>query len=158
MNTSSTSSNTFTYVAPRSIDPTHLLLNLQILGFIEAARTIPLPCPFSESGSSASSSPLPSNKSPILAKTSHARAESEPNEQQQTLLHKAQKLYSDASCLSKPEDRALYLKELADVTGLLAYAVPEESPISSYLSQVRREEMADQIEGAILCKFQFALA
>jgi hypothetical protein len=156
MNTSSTSSNTFTYVAPRSIDPTHLLLNLQILGFIEAARTIPLLRPFS--GSSASSSPLPSNKSPILAKTSHARAESEPNEQQQTLLHKAQKLYSDASCLSKPEDRALYLKELADVTGLLAYAVPEESPISSYLSQVRREEMADQIEGAILCKFQFALA
>ncbi|KAI0810960.1 hypothetical protein BC629DRAFT_1477733 [Irpex lacteus] len=147
---SSTPSDTFTYIASRSIHPTHLLLDLHILGFIEAARTIPLP--YYPPGSSAPPSPSRSHTLSKPIQLSHAREDSEPNEQQQVLLHKAQKLYSDAGCLPKPEDRALYLKELGNVSALLAYTVPEESPLAAYLDQARREEMADQIEGAILRK------
>ncbi|KAI0093707.1 hypothetical protein BDY19DRAFT_918422 [Irpex rosettiformis] len=145
---SSASPDTFAYIAPRSIDPTHLLLDLRILGFIEAARTVSLP--YHPPGSSTLLTPSPSHTFPKPPKSSYARDDSEPSEQQQLLLHKAQKLYSDAGCLPKPEDRALYLKELGNVSALLAYTVPEESTLAAYLDQARREEMADQIEGAIL--------
>ena len=37
------SNDSFVYDSDTSVDPTHLLLNLRILGFIEAARTVPLP-------------------------------------------------------------------------------------------------------------------
>ncbi|KAI0689784.1 hypothetical protein BC835DRAFT_1282196 [Cytidiella melzeri] len=150
MHTSTTSNDTFTYIAPRSVDPTHLLLDLRILGFIEAARTIPLP--YHPPGSSASSPPPSSHTIPTSPRTGggHSQEYSEPNVQQQLLLHKAQKLYSDANCLAKADDRALYLKELANVGALLAYRVPEDSPLAAYLSQDRREEMAEQIDGAIL--------
>ncbi|KAI0345170.1 hypothetical protein BDW22DRAFT_1325503, partial [Trametopsis cervina] len=142
------STDTFTYVAPRSVDPTHLLLNLRILAFIEAARTRPLP--YHAPGSATPSPDSSSFSLPTIPRTSHIREDSEPNEKQQILLHKAQRLYADANCLPKPEDRAIYLKELANVSALLAYPVPEESTVSQYLEQARREEMAEQIEGAIL--------
>lgn len=143
------SSDTFTYISSRSIDPTHLLLDLRILGFIEAARTVPLP--YYPPGSSVPS-PSPSHSPlPTTSRTSHVREDSEPNAHQQLLLHKAQRLYSDANCLPRPEDRALYLQELGNVSALLVYPVPEASPMVQYLSQKRREEMAQQIEGAILC-------
>ena len=144
------SPETFTYIAPRSIDPNHLLLDLRILAFIETARTIPLP--YHPPGSYAPSTPPASHSHPKPVGTSHTKEESEPTEKQQLLLHKAQKLYSDAGCLPKPEDRAIYLKELGNVSALLAYTVPEASTMAAYLDQARREEMADQIEGAILCK------
>lgn len=144
------------YRSPQSVDPTHLLLDLNILGFIEATRTVPLPY-----HSPGSSTPSPSPRQsplPIALKTSHVREDSEPSEKQQLLLIKAQRLYADAHRLSKPEDRAIYLKELSDVGALLVYPVPEKGPLAHYLSQDRRTEMADQIEGAILCTCQFIVA
>lgn len=149
---SSESGDSFTYVAPRSVDPTHLLLDFHILGFIEAARTVPLP--YYPPGSSVPSPSPRHSPLPTALRTSHVREDSEPSAQQQLLLHKAQKLYSDANCLAKPGDRAVYLRELGNVSALLAYPIPENSPMVEYLSQERREEMAQQIEGAILCTYK----
>jgi hypothetical protein len=71
---------------------------------------------------------------------------------QTELILRAQKLYALVELLRKPEDRATYLKELENVGGLLAYKVPEMSPMSKYLDQARRESVADQINRAILCE------
>jgi len=69
---------------------------------------------------------------------------------QTELLCRAQKLYSAANSLQNPSDRATYLKELGNVGGLLAYKHPEDSPMAKYLSQERREAVANQINSAIL--------
>jgi hypothetical protein len=69
-----------------------------------------------------------------------------------TLLRKAKELYTEAGALPKPTDTALYLTELAQVSGLLAYTNPENSDVAPYLTQERREEVADQVDKAILCK------
>lgn len=52
-----------------------------------------------------------------------------------------------------PPDRAKYIKELSNVVGILAYKIPEESSVSRYLSQERRAAVAEQINSAILCKY-----
>ncbi|OJA21294.1 hypothetical protein AZE42_10716 [Rhizopogon vesiculosus] len=69
---------------------------------------------------------------------------------QTELLLRGQKLYASVELLRKQEDRATYLKELENVGGLLAYKVPELSPMSKYLDQARRESVAEQINCAIL--------
>ncbi|GJE87146.1 hypothetical protein PsYK624_032290 [Phanerochaete sordida] len=138
----STEAGAFAYVPSTSVDSLHLLLNLRILDFIESSRTVPLP--YHHPGAKVPLSPLP-----VVAPTER-RPEEEFSEQQLVQLHKAQRLYSEASSLPKPADRALYLKELSQVTALLAYTVPETSVMAPYLAQERREAVADQIEGAIL--------
>lgn len=139
---------TFKYIPSASVDPTHLLLNLNILGFIEVARTVPLP--YHHSGTRVSPSPPPLSSMP--ASKERASDDKECNKQQLILLQKARKLYKQAESLSRADDRVLYLNELSQVTALLAYTNPENSIMSTYLSQERREAVADQIEGAILCK------
>lgn len=67
-----------------------------------------------------------------------------------TLLAKGQKLYALASTLTDPKEKELYRKELENVGGLLAYTVPEESPVHKYMSYERREAVADQINRATL--------
>jgi solute carrier family 66 (lysosomal lysine-arginine transporter), member 1 len=123
------------YLAPNSVYPPHLVLNLKIQAFVEACRTIPLIHP---SDSSHASSSYSSSK---VADTV---------DQQTALLNSAQKLYALAKMLPSEQDIARYMKELESVLGLLAYRVPEESPMSEYLSQGRREAVADQIDYAIL--------
>ena len=76
-------------------------------------------------------------------------ADSEANIQ---LLHRAQSLYSEANQLPDKNDRVMYLNELGSVGGILAYKFPEESPLVAYMSQERREGIANQIDGAILCE------
>jgi hypothetical protein len=125
------------YMPSTSIHPAHLTLNLRILSFIEACRTIPLVHPPSADDDAASSTPPT------------ASADLSP-ERQLALLSKAQKLHALINVLPKASDRAVYLKELNNVGGLLAYKVPETSSISKYLSQERREAVADQINSAIL--------
>lgn len=124
------------YIPSISIDPAHLTLNLRILSFIEACRTIPLlhPLPANE----AASSTIPTTSTDLSP------------DRQLTLLSKAQKLHALINALPNQNDRAVYLKELNNVGGLLAYKVPETSSISKYLSQERREAVADQINSAIL--------
>lgn len=129
------------YIASTSVDPAHLTLNLRILSFIEACRTVPLDyLPASD----ISKSPQPTTAIPEVP--------TEPLEAQMVLLSKAQKLHALATALPNAADRAIYLKELNNVGGLLAYKVPETSSIAKYLSQERREAVADQINSAILGK------
>jgi hypothetical protein len=71
---------------------------------------------------------------------------------QSELLLRGQKLYASVELLRRPEDQATYRKELKNVCGLLAYEVPELSPMSKYLDQARRESVAEQINRAILCE------
>ncbi|KAF8077865.1 CTLH/CRA C-terminal to lish motif domain-containing protein [Lyophyllum atratum] len=133
------------YACPTSVDPAHLTLNLRILSFIEACRTVPLPYPKMDGDT-----PEPPHTSPQQELQAMDVDSSPPFEQQLRLLSKARKLLGLAEMLTKPGDRDLYLKELTNVGGLLAYKVPEHSTISKYLSQERREAVADQINRAIL--------
>ncbi|KAF7799633.1 hypothetical protein EIP86_010871 [Pleurotus ostreatoroseus] len=138
------SEHTFIYESPTSIDPEHLHLNLRILDFIETTRTVPLP--YHHPGSPViTPARLPP---PPVARSETSGEELDPH--LELLLHKAQRLYSEANCLPKATDRAVYLKELGIVSALLAYTKPEDSLMTSYLSQERREAVADQIERAIL--------
>lgn len=133
------------------MDPTHISLNLRILAFIEASRTVPLEYdPHLQA--TRSTSPIPAEKlkqrSPIY-ELDDTDSEAKQTEQ----LDRAKKLYTAANSLRKPSDRASYLEELGQVGGLLAYKYPEDSPMAKYLSQERREAVANQINSAILRMF-----
>ncbi|KAI8998633.1 hypothetical protein BD414DRAFT_128434 [Trametes punicea] len=146
-------SSRFEYLPATSTDPTHLALNLRIQAFVEAARTIPLP--YYPPGSEA---PLP--HPPLLSAAVKAASsddgedadmsDSEAEQSNAQLLHRAQSLYSEATRLPRAADRAMYLVELGQVGGILAYTVPERSPLAVYMTQARREAVADQIDSAIL--------
>ncbi|KAF9013905.1 CTLH/CRA C-terminal to lish motif domain-containing protein [Cyathus striatus] len=132
------------YLSATSVDPMHLSLNLRILAFTEACRTIPLEYPadikLTVKWDSSSSIRLQGEDDPKYL------------EQQVVLLQKLQKLYAYVQTLPNAADGALYMKELEHVSGLLAYKVPEKSSMSKYLSMERREAVADQINRAILQK------
>lgn len=134
------SSNNIEYVSSTSTEPAHLILNLRILAFSEACRTVPLEYPPSTHSALTNSISAP------------ADVEDNPDSQQMALLTTAQKLYALSNTLPNPVDRATYLKELENVGGLLAYKVPENSSMAKYLTLERREAVADQINRAILSK------
>ncbi|KAI0647056.1 hypothetical protein C8Q79DRAFT_1046909 [Trametes meyenii] len=143
----------FGYLPATSTDPTHLALNLRIQAFVEAARTIPLL--YRPPGADV---PLP--HPPLLSAAARTASsgdgedskmsESDVEQSNVQLLHRAQSLYSEVNRLPRPADRATYLVELGQVGGILAYPVPENSPLSKYMEQARREALADQIDSAIL--------
>lgn len=141
-----TPSNEVQFLATTSVDPAHLSLNLRILAFIEACRTIPLQ--YTSPGTTADLSPDKELKAQIydfddpVAYDRHL----------EDLLTRVRKLYTSASALRKPTDRGTYLEELGQVGGLLAYKTPEKSPMAKYLSLARREAVADQINSAVLCR------
>lgn len=143
-------SNTVQYVSGTSVDPSHLSLNLRILGFIEACRTVPIPYdPSHPSSPSSTSIPVPlSSHDPQTAPAAASLLRDDTNLTE--LVLRAQKLHAAVRALPKATDRVAYLEELKNVSGLLAYPVPERSPMWRYLSQARREAVADQINGAIL--------
>lgn len=135
------------YVAPTSLDPTHLSLNLRVLAFSEAARTVPLEyVPHIGQPMQPPSAPAP----PFSKSSVHEH--DDPEGKQTELLLRAQKLYAAANALENPFARGQYLQELGNVGGLLAYTHPENSPMARYLSQERRESVAEQIDNAILYK------
>ncbi|KAG6866989.1 hypothetical protein C0991_003905 [Blastosporella zonata] len=123
-------SDAITYSCPTH--PHHLALNLRIQAFIEACRTRPLPFPPPDDNHIHTDQPTLDLNASIL------------------LLNKAKKLLAHAQMLPNPADRALYSRELNNVGGLLAYQVPENSPIRKYMAQDRRDAVADQIHCAIL--------
>lgn len=137
--------NNTEYVSSTSTEPAHLNLNLRILAFSEACRTIPLNYP------PKSDPPADEMQEDEMMIDEEEGAES--FEKQVALLQRAQKLYAYSTMLSNPTDRATYLKELENVGGLLAYKVPEKSSMAKYLTLERREAVADQISRAILSKF-----
>ncbi|KAI0374896.1 hypothetical protein BV20DRAFT_1080575 [Pilatotrama ljubarskyi] len=151
--TEPSSSRKLEYLPATSTDPTHLALNLRIQAFIEAARTIPLPyCP-PGSDTPLSHPPLLSAAAKTASSSDGEDADMSENESEQSnaqLLHRAQSLYSEVNRLPRATDRAMYLLELGQVGGILAYTVPERSPLALYMTQARREAVADQIDSAIL--------
>ncbi|PPR01480.1 hypothetical protein CVT26_015103 [Gymnopilus dilepis] len=138
---SRSSTSNVEYLSSTSTEPAHLLLNLHILAFSEACRTVPLDYP-PKAGAVEINSPL--------VDETVASDPAGNQEYLEKLLVRAQKLYARTMMLPNPADRATYLKELEHVGGLLAYKVPEKSSISKYLSLERREAVADQINRAIL--------
>ncbi|KAL0946622.1 hypothetical protein HGRIS_012818 [Hohenbuehelia grisea] len=143
-----TESGSVEYISPTSANAAHISLNLRVLAFIEACRTVPLPYP----------PPGAPGTSPVEGATAGAVSKdilftpADPADiaQQEALLIRAQKLYAYANTLPNASDRATFLKELANVGGLLAYKYPEGSPMRIYLSQERREAVAGQVNRAIL--------
>jgi len=139
-----------------STHPVHIALNLRIQDFIESVRTVPLPYVHSRYSSPAedplSSDPYADGSliqlASATASTSQATDANPLNPP--VSLHKAQGLYSAVQSLPIPRGKALYLEEVKNVGGLLAYLIPEKSSISAYLSQERRESVADQVNSAIL--------
>ncbi|THU88401.1 hypothetical protein K435DRAFT_821379 [Dendrothele bispora CBS 962.96] len=126
------------YVAPTSIHPAHLNLNLRIQAFVERCRTVPLEYP----PALLETTPKPEHVGTISL--------SNKIDHQTELLNGARKLYAYLSMLPSKEDRERYNKELKNVTGLLAYTVPESSSVADYMDQQRRAALADQINYAVL--------
>jgi hypothetical protein len=122
------------YRPPTSIDPAHVSFNLRILAFTEACRTVPLPYNAPKSKSVANSA-VPQTFRDI---------------DDLTKINQALKLYALMHALPKSSDREIYQVELTNVGGLLGHTVPEKSDLSRYLSQERREAVADQVNNAIL--------
>ena len=154
---------TIQFLTSTTVDPLHLNLNLRILAFTEACRTVPLPYPPPSVISSLSGSPslsdiesdIDEGEEPALATSLIPDQTTDPIAHQQHLsniIARVQKLHVLARALPKESDRKTYAEELNQVGGLLAYKVPEESPMARYLSQERREAVADQINAAVLCK------
>ncbi|KAL6300121.1 hypothetical protein BKA93DRAFT_544072, partial [Sparassis latifolia] len=132
------------WIPSTSVDPTHLALNLRILAFIEASRTVPLP--YYLPGTKPSTPPIIADRPG--EENDPAAPEGDSAEERQ--LHRAQNLYAEANRLPSASDRALYLHELGRVSALLAYRVPESGPTAEYMTPERREAVANQIESAIL--------
>lgn len=137
----------FEYIA-ETVDPIHLSLNLRILAFIESCRTVPLV--YTPPMRSSTSSDVDVTMDPVSPVWRYPKDE---DTHQSELLLCVQKLWMTANALKKSDDRAIYLKELSNVAGLLAYDVPETSTIAKYLHQERRDRIAEQINSAILCWF-----
>ncbi|KIO27982.1 hypothetical protein M407DRAFT_185330 [Tulasnella calospora MUT 4182] len=114
-----------------SLDPRHLSINLFIQEFIESVRTVPL---------SKSHPHDPESVAPmVLSVTDQAR-----------LITHAQQLHLLANQLPSKGEQSAYQEELTNVCALMAYQLPEESPVGRYLSMGRREAIAEQINCAIL--------
>lgn len=150
------------FLTSTTVDPLHLNLNLRILAFTEACRTVPLPYPPPSPISSLTGSPpseidtdIDDGDEPAPTLDLIPDEATDPVARQQhfgNLITRIQKLYVLANALPKESDRKTYAEELNQVSGLLAYKDPEKSPMARYLSQGRREAVADQINAAVLCE------
>lgn len=163
-NTVSNTSPVFVY--PVSLAPAHVNLNLRIQSFIEAVRTRPLappPRPASHLtphhalSLSPYYSPASSPSPPAIGSFSGA---ARSQHDQSLVLHLGKELVQIVNSLPDPRDRAIFLKELDGIWALMAYPEPEaKSPanVSKYLQYIRRVELADQINSAILRELPMAL-
>ncbi|KAI9509651.1 CTLH/CRA C-terminal to lish motif domain-containing protein, partial [Russula earlei] len=134
-------------VLPFTVEPAHLYLDLRILGFIEASRTKPLPYPLTASATS-DTEPIPPISLPNNFRDPSGEVDGDAHLAR--LLKHVHELYDCAQALQDPHDRAEYQHELSAVSSLLAYKVPEQSPMAKYLTQERREVVADEVNSAIL--------
>ena len=154
------------FLTSTTVDPLHLNLNLRILAFTEACRTTPLSYLPPSAISSLTGSPSLSDIDTDIEDGDEPTPDLVPDEGTDPIAHqqhltnlitRIQKLHVLANALPKESDRKTYAEELDQVGGLLAYKVPEKSPMARYLSQGRREAVADQINAAVLCKPLFLL-
>lgn len=162
---------------PTSMEPDHLLLNLQIQVFIEAIRSassaqLAPPSATSQLGASnggglpllasttpgiaasaisRAASPAPSTSSSNGSATSATGTNAALNPALHSALAYAQGLYASAQKLPSFW-RAMYLKELEQVTALLAYTDVEHSPVRRFLHRSRKVALAEQVNSAILLR------
>ncbi|PWN49904.1 hypothetical protein IE53DRAFT_362785 [Violaceomyces palustris] len=164
---------------PTSLEPSHLLLNLQIQFFIESIRTASHNPPhlvnngvtsMSSSGTlhtlasstpgiassiSRAASPAPSSSSSGSATStngggpSSSSSSSTVNPALHAALAYAKGLYTSAQRLPGYW-KSMYLKELEQVTALLAYRDVEHSPVRKYLHPSRKIALAEQVNSAIM--------
>lgn len=95
-------------------------------------------------------SPSMASKTGQQAASSTDRASQK--KKQAALLTAAQSLLIETNRL-EPKYRALYLKELTEVSVVMAYPQPEFSPAKTYLGIERRQALAEQVDAAILCRY-----
>ncbi|KAH9966760.1 CTLH/CRA C-terminal to lish motif domain-containing protein [Russula dissimulans] len=134
-------------VLPFAVEPAQLYLDLRILAFIEASRTKPLPYPLTKPTSS------DAELTPRISPPNNFRdpsGEEGGDAHLARLLKHVHELYDCAQALQDPHERAEYQLQLSTVSSLLAYKVPEQSPMAKYLTQERREVVADEVNSAIL--------
>ncbi|SPO20865.1 uncharacterized protein UTRI_00342 [Ustilago trichophora] len=170
---SSTSAEKILPANPTSMEPDHLLLNLQIQVFIEAIRSAssaqlapPSSASLSAGGAlpslasttpgiaasiSRAASPAPSTSSSNGSATSATGTNAALNPALHSALSYAQGLYASAQKLPSFW-RAMYLKELEQVTALLAYTDVERSPVRRFLTRSRKVALAEQVNSAILSR------
>ncbi|KAN0065999.1 hypothetical protein ACQY0O_000091 [Thecaphora frezii] len=161
---------------PTSLDPSHLLLNLQIQVFIEIIRSATASNPglasapspqlsspaylpafaaaahapgIAAASISRAASPAPSSSSSTGSATSATGSAAAVNPALHSALAMAQSLYTSAQRLPSYW-RAMYLKELEQVTALLAYPDVEHSPVRRFLHRSRKVALAEQVNSAIL--------
>ena len=137
---------------PFTIEPAHLYLDLRILAFIEASRTKPLLF----SSTRPTSDPEPVLRVSPQSNIRDLSSEVDGDAHLTRLLKHVYELYDCAQALQDPHERAEYQHELSAVSSLLAYKVPEQSPMAKYLTQDRRQVVADEINSAILRSLLFA--
>jgi CTLH/CRA C-terminal to LisH motif domain len=142
-----------------SLAPAHLLLNLEIQAFIESIRCAnPSPPRASSPSLTASSSALSPSAAaappeiPDSPSSSTSGSTSASTAALSSALLHAQTLHSLANALPDAHERSDYLKELENVSGLLAYRDLESSPVRGYLDASRRDMLAASVNSAILCK------
>ncbi|KAI0256795.1 CTLH/CRA C-terminal to lish motif domain-containing protein, partial [Lactifluus subvellereus] len=143
-------------VLPFTVEPARLYLELRILAFIEASRTKPLPYSPTRPPSSGSSNPDPAPRISLSNNLRDPSGEVNGDAHLSRLLDHVYELYDCSQALQDPHERAEYQHELSAVSSLLAYKVPEQSPVAKYLSQERRQAVADQINSAILYRTGFS--
>ncbi|KAG0152129.1 hypothetical protein CROQUDRAFT_667459 [Cronartium quercuum f. sp. fusiforme G11] len=148
-----------------SLQPAHVALNLQIQYFVELVRTSSSSSPeLSTNGNSnheneqvpttssrqhtdlaTSTGGLSDDTSTSTTSTISARTHSVA-----LSLPHARSLFCYVQTLPKPTERAIFVKELESVSGLLAYTDPWHSPVRRYLDQSRRLMLAEIVNAAIL--------
>jgi len=134
---------------PISVASTHLALNLRIQSFLELSRTLPLPNPSETLLTSTERIPSPSMASKTGQQAASSTDRASQKKKQAALLTAAQSLLIETNRL-EPKYRALYLKELTEVSVVMAYPQPELSPAKTYLGMERRQALAEQVDAAIL--------
>lgn len=131
-------------ITPSSVDPSILALELRFLAFIETARTEPLPPPALSHLNAPASRPASPNY------LRNGRPDIDADERLLQLYESARALYEFVQELGNPEQRADYQEPLERIGSLIAYKIPEKSPVKFYMEQARRDSVADQINSAVL--------
>ncbi|KAF7304774.1 hypothetical protein MKEN_01191500 [Mycena kentingensis (nom. inval.)] len=115
------------FVASSTVNPAHLNLNLRILAFTETFRV-----------------------AYVDRTDSNAMSPEDDDRTIADLLERLQKLNVLVDMLPLAAERGTYQRELEGVAGLLAFPDAQGSPVARYLSKERRDNVASQINTAIL--------
>ncbi|KAL8278374.1 hypothetical protein RQP46_009266 [Phenoliferia psychrophenolica] len=124
-----------------SLRPQILALNLQLQSFVELIRAA--------NSTSRASTPTPSDMSGSSSSLASS-AKSLGMGGMGRAIKQSQKLRGKADALPPGKERDAWEQECVDVAGLMAYTDLTICPVRGYLSQERRETLAELVNAAIL--------